>query len=146
MVIITIYTLLAGGAWRQRGGREARESLLRTAVDARLIASAVPVRQLDGPAAHREGKELIPKANTKNRGDNLLFFRFGERFFQYRDRIRCFGRVTWSVGEKETVVILVGVVVVPRDDFQGDIEPHKLPDDVEFHPAVDRDDLLGALA
>lgn len=54
--------------------------------------------------------------------------------------------ITRTVGNEETVVILVGEVVVPRHDFNGNVAHfYELSDDIVLHTAVYGDDLKLAM-
>ena len=108
-------------------------TLLGAAVDAGLVAATVSVRKLDGAAPDSEGEELVPETNTENRRHLRLCLGPRDGFLENSDGFAAFRRVTRAVGEEETVVLIVGIVVIPRYNLETHIETHELTNDIELH-------------
>ena len=106
-----------------------------------LIHPAIPVLEFVGGGARRQGQQLIPQTNAKNRPG---WFQL-QRVTNGRNGFGTHGGVAGSVGQKESVPFNPGrigfqIVVVGYDGQFDFMDIDKVSDDIELHTTIVGDD------
>src|SRR5271156_5577391 len=112
----------------------------RIQIGARLILSAMAVREFVCLCADTQGQQLGPKANAE---DRLLLFNY---FLQNGDCLFANDRITGPIGDKDPIELFIEIIVMIRNSLDFNWKFQKRAKSILFHSAVDGDDLLFAIA
>mmetsp|Transcript_2843 Transcript_2843/g.11166 ORF Transcript_2843/g.11166 Transcript_2843/m.11166 type:complete len:585 (-) Transcript_2843:4-1758(-) len=112
----------------------------RSQVDAGLVDATVAELHLVGGRTRSQGQKLVAKAD----GEDWQVGPLLHDFLEVTDGLLALLRVAGAVADEESIELLLGVVVVPRNDLQIDLQVvEEKTDHVVLHATVHRQNCHG---